>query len=144
MRVSRRGADAWICSWDGGAQSTRRSAISGPAGFTRTSICGGPSSLPAGVVPRQHPLLLLQSLGLPLSGEMGPCVHGGPDYMCVFTFWVTFSRGSGSFLGRGHPRLPRQGGGGFTWSTEANCHSLLCLFWPGNNPKLCLSCCIFS
>lgn len=75
---------------------------------------------------------------------MGPRVHGGPDYMCVFTFWVTISRGSGSFLVRGHPRLPRRGGGHLKrWSKLSEFTMFILSILTSNNPKLCLNCCIF-
>lgn len=96
MRVPRRGADAWICSWD--APHNKPGTAQYPARLvSHAHQSAGPLQPASGCCSSSAPSPVLQGLGLPLSGEMGPCIHRGPDYMSVFTFWVTTSWGSGSF-----------------------------------------------
>ncbi len=96
MRVPRRGADAWICSWDaphnklGAAQYLARLV-------SHAHQSAGPLQPASGCCSSSTPSPVLQSLGLPLSGAMGPCIHRSPDYMSMFTFLVTFSWGIASF-----------------------------------------------
>lgn len=96
--------------WDspGGAQThesaagTRRTInptlpANWPGWFHTHINLPGPLQPASGCCSSSTPSPVLRSVGLPLSGAQGPCIHRGPDYICVFTFWVMISWGFGSF-----------------------------------------------
>lgn len=66
------------------AQWVQHCAISGTAGFTRTSIWQGPCKLPASVVPPQHPLRSCRDWGSPKPQQWGPATMGAHSYVPVF------------------------------------------------------------
>lgn len=110
MRALRRGAEAWICSWDaphnksGAAQYVARL-------LSHAHQSAGPLQPASGCCSSLTPSPVLQSLGLPLSTAMGPCSLGGAQIIweCLPSGWW-FEEG---------PWRSSSWVGSFTWNLEA-------------------------
>lgn len=85
-------ADAWICSCDiphnKGVTAQRLARL-----VSHAHQSAGPLQRAGGGCFPWTPSPVLQSLGLPSSGAMGPRIHGDPDYVCVLPSGWRFHEG---------------------------------------------------